>query len=95
MSVGIVGVGGLGHYGVAFAKGMGARVVGISRRENKRSEVLALGADDYIATADEKDWVQKHAKSLDLIICTVSSSKVSYDRKNPEAKKSVYADMAG
>lgn len=77
MSVGIVGVGGLGHYGVALAKGMGARVVGISRRENKRSEVLGLGADDYIATADEKDWVPKHMGSLDLIISTVSSSKVS------------------
>lgn len=76
MAVGIVGVGGLGHYGVAFAKGMGARVVGISRRENKRKEVLSLGADDYIATEDEKDWVQKHAGTLDLIISTVSSSKI-------------------
>lgn len=76
MAVGIVGVGGLGHYGVAFAKGMGARVVGISRRENKRAEVLGLGADDYIATADEKDWVGKHQGSLDLIISTVSSSKI-------------------
>lgn len=76
MSVGIVGVGGLGHYGVLFAKAMGARVVGISRREEKRAEVMGLGADDYIATADEKDWASKHARSLDLIISTVASSKV-------------------
>lgn len=77
MSVGIVGVGGLGHYGVVFAKAMGARVVGISRREDKRAEVMGLGADAYIATADEKDWAEKHAKSLDLIVSTVASSKVS------------------
>lgn len=76
MSVGIVGVGGLGHYGVLYAKAMGARVIGISRRESKREEVMSLGADGYIATADEEDWATKHAKSLDLIISTVASAKV-------------------
>ncbi|ROV90894.1 hypothetical protein VMCG_09971 [Cytospora schulzeri] len=76
MAVGIVGVGGLGHYGVKFAKAMGARVVGISRGANKRDEVLALGADQYIATADDADWAVKNAKSLDLIISTVASCKV-------------------
>ncbi|KAJ4394756.1 hypothetical protein N0V93_003976 [Gnomoniopsis smithogilvyi] len=76
MSVGIVGVGGLGHYGVLYAKALGARVVGISRRESKREEVMSLGADGYIATADEKDWATKHAKSLDLIISTVASANV-------------------
>ncbi|KAK8013988.1 zinc-binding dehydrogenase [Apiospora arundinis] len=80
MSVGIVGVGGLGHYGVIFAKAMGAdRVVGISRRENKRKEVLSLGADDYIATADDANWPAKNARSLDLIISTVASADVPID----------------
>ena len=32
-----------------------------------------MGADEYIATEDEKDWNKKHARSLDLIVCTVSS----------------------
>ncbi|KAH8649266.1 chaperonin 10-like protein [Xylariales sp. PMI_506] len=76
MSVGIVGVGGLGHYGIIFAKAMGARAVGISRRESKRAEVLSMGADDYIATEDDKEWVAKYSRSFDLIISTVSSSKV-------------------
>lgn len=76
MAVGIIGVGGLGHYGVKFAKAMGARVVGISRRASKRDEVLELGADEYIATVDDADWATKHARSLDLIISTVASSKV-------------------
>ena len=78
MNVGIVGVGGLGHFGIIFAKAMGAdRVVGISRRESKRKEVLGLGADDYIATADDPDWATTHRRSLDVIISTVASSKVS------------------
>jgi alcohol dehydrogenase (NADP+) len=51
-------------------------VVGISRKSAKRDDVLKLGADEYIATEDEKDWAQKHACSLDLIICTVSSPKM-------------------
>jgi alcohol dehydrogenase (NADP+) len=80
VSVGVVGVGGLGHYAVMFAKAMGAdKVVGISRKASKREEVLALGAHDYIATADDKDWTKKHYRSLDLIISTVASSKVNLE----------------
>ncbi|KAL0930151.1 nadp-dependent alcohol dehydrogenase [Colletotrichum truncatum] len=74
-SVGIVGLGGLGHFGVLFAKALGAdRVVAISRRRTKEADALALGADEYIATADDVKWASKHRRTLDLIICTVSSS---------------------
>ena len=70
-------VGGLGHFGVLWAKALGAdKVVGISRKASKREEVLKMGADEYIATDAEQDWVQKHAASLDLIVCTVSSPKM-------------------
>lgn len=76
-TVGIVGVGGLGHFGVLFAKALGAdKVVGISRKANKRDETLKLGADKYIATDDDKDWAKENARSLDLIVCTVSSEKM-------------------
>ncbi|KAJ5721972.1 NADP-dependent alcohol dehydrogenase 7 [Penicillium malachiteum] len=75
--VGIVGVGGLGHFGILFAKALGAdRVVAISRRGDKREDALKLGADAYIATDEDPDWVQQNAQSLDLIISTVSSSKM-------------------
>ncbi|KAK6006547.1 hypothetical protein QM012_006957 [Aureobasidium pullulans] len=75
--VGIVGVGGLGHFGVLFAKALGAdEVVGISRKASKKDEVLKLGADRYIATDDDKDWAQTNRRTLDLIICTVSSGKM-------------------
>ncbi|KAG9511778.1 GroES-like protein, partial [Aureobasidium melanogenum] len=76
-TVGIVGVGGLGHFGVLFAKALGAdRVVGISRKNDKRDDVLKLGADKYIATGEDKDWASENARTLDLIICTVSSEKM-------------------
>ena len=76
--VGIVGVGGLGHFGVLFAKALGAdHVVGISRKADKKKDVLKLGADAYLAS-DDKDWTKDYANSLDLIISTVSSPKVCY-----------------
>ncbi|KAM0547287.1 hypothetical protein ACHAPJ_010422 [Fusarium lateritium] len=75
-TVGVVGVGGLGHFAILFAKALNAdKVIGISRKESKRSDVLAFGADDYIATDDgDQDWATKHARSIDLIICTASSA---------------------
>ncbi|KAL5584293.1 hypothetical protein FOVSG1_013682 [Fusarium oxysporum f. sp. vasinfectum] len=75
--VGIVGVGGLGHFAVLFARALGAdEVVGISRRESKRQEAMDLGCTDYIATADEAGWETKNSRRLDLIISTVSSPKM-------------------
>ncbi|EGP92461.1 unnamed protein product [Zymoseptoria tritici ST99CH_1A5] len=76
-TVGIVGVGGIGHFGVLFAKALGAdRVIGISRKSDKRDDALKLGADEYIATDEDKDWQTKHRRSIDLIVGTVSSAKM-------------------
>ncbi|KAJ9141748.1 NADP-dependent alcohol dehydrogenase (Zinc-binding dehydrogenase) [Pleurostoma richardsiae] len=73
-TVGIVGVGGLGHFAVLWAKALGAdKVVGISRKASKKEEVLKLGADQYIATDDDKHWYADNARTLDLIVSTVSS----------------------
>ncbi|PYI16599.1 GroES-like protein [Aspergillus violaceofuscus CBS 115571] len=73
--VGIVGVGGLGHFGILFARALGADgVVAFSRRASKRDDARALGADVYVATAEEPDWAGHHAGTLDLIISTVSSN---------------------
>ncbi|KAJ6016643.1 NADP-dependent alcohol dehydrogenase 7 [Penicillium sp. IBT 35674x] len=75
--VGIIGVGGLGHFGILFAKALGAdRVVAISRKGNKKDDALKLGADAYIATDEDENWVKNNAQSLDLIISTASSSKM-------------------
>lgn len=78
--VGIIGIGGLGHFGLLFAKALGAdKVVGISRNSNKRADALKLGAHEYVATEEDSDWTGKHAQTLDIIISTVSSPKVSLD----------------
>ncbi|KAI0100571.1 zinc-binding dehydrogenase [Nemania sp. FL0031] len=79
-TVGIVGIGGLGHFGVLFAKALGAdKVIAVSRKASKRDEALALGADQYIATDDDEDWAAKNSRTVDLIINTVSSAKMPLD----------------
>ena len=71
--VGIVGIGGLGHFGLLYAKALGAsQITAISRTSAKKSDALALGADTFIATNEDKDWATHHAKSLDIIVSTVS-----------------------
>ncbi|KAI4123415.1 MAG: hypothetical protein LQ338_005268 [Usnochroma carphineum] len=75
--VGVIGLGGLGHLGVLFAKAMGCqRVVAFSRSMTKRDDAVKLGADEYVATAEQDDWLERHASTLDLIICTVSDPRM-------------------
>ncbi|KAK3726140.1 hypothetical protein LTR37_000288 [Vermiconidia calcicola] len=35
-----------------------------------------MGADVYIATDEDEAWPKQHARSLDLIVCTVNSHKM-------------------
>jgi D-arabinose 1-dehydrogenase-like Zn-dependent alcohol dehydrogenase len=76
-TVGVVGLGGLGHFGVMWAKALGCdKVVVISRTSGKKGDAMKLGADEFIATEEDPDWAKNHASTLDLIICTVSSSSM-------------------
>lgn len=74
-NVAIAGVGGLGHFGILFAKAMGARVTAISRSDNKYEDAKKLGADDFIATNDVPDWATKYADSMDIVLNSASSSQ--------------------
>ena len=49
-TVGILGVGGLGHLAIQFAAKMGCYVVVLSGSDNKRSEAMRLGAHEFITT---------------------------------------------
>jgi D-arabinose 1-dehydrogenase-like Zn-dependent alcohol dehydrogenase len=46
--VAVQGIGGLGHLGIQFARRLGARVVAISRGDDKRALALELGAHEYV-----------------------------------------------
>jgi alcohol dehydrogenase (NADP+) len=48
--VGVVGVGGLGHMGIIFAKAMGCGVTAITSEPSKISSLFKLGADEVRTT---------------------------------------------
>ncbi|KAJ9138072.1 NADP-dependent alcohol dehydrogenase 6 [Pleurostoma richardsiae] len=70
--VGVVGIGGIGHFGILFAKALGAEVWAISRGTSKKADALAMGADGFLATQD-KDWNVPHQMTFDLLLCTASA----------------------
>ena len=71
-TVGIVGLGGLGHTAVKFAHALGAHVVLFTTSPEKRDDGLALGADEVIlSNNDEKMAAQ--AFRFDFILDTVSA----------------------
>ncbi|CCF57148.1 hypothetical protein KAFR_0C01550 [Kazachstania africana CBS 2517] len=79
--VGIVGIGGIGHMGVLFAKAMGAEVYAFSRSDSKKEDSLKLGADHYIATKDDEGWEEKYYNTLDLVVvCASSLTDIQLDK---------------
>jgi uncharacterized zinc-type alcohol dehydrogenase-like protein len=70
--VGIVGLGGLGHMGVKFARAFGAHVVLFTTSPNKTADAIRLGADEVVISKNEAE-MQKHAGSFDFILDAVSA----------------------
>jgi D-arabinose 1-dehydrogenase-like Zn-dependent alcohol dehydrogenase len=69
-TVGIMGVGGLGHLAIQFAAKMGTRVVVLSGSDKKKDEALKLGAHEFVATKGAKEL--KVSKPLNRLLVTTS-----------------------
>lgn len=65
--VGIVGVGGLGHFAVMWAAALGCETYAISHSPDKKDDALKLGAKEFICTK-EKNWAEPWAFFFDFII---------------------------
>ncbi|MDP9050521.1 MAG: NAD(P)-dependent alcohol dehydrogenase [Acidobacteriota bacterium] len=72
--VGIVGIGGLGHLGIQFARAFGAEVTALSTSKDKEAEALELGAHHFVNTRDTAE-LKKVAGSFDLVLSTVSADQ--------------------
>ncbi|XP_074270385.1 putative cinnamyl alcohol dehydrogenase 1 [Silene latifolia] len=71
-SLGVIGLGGLGHMAVLFGKAFGLKVTVLSTSISKKDEALnLLGADNFVLSSDEQQ-MKAIAKSLDFIIDTAS-----------------------
>lgn len=73
--VGVIGVGGLGHFGLIFAKAMGANVTAITHGTSKTEDAKKMGASEVIVTGnDAAAAIKGKERTLDLIICSSSTS---------------------
>jgi uncharacterized zinc-type alcohol dehydrogenase-like protein len=70
----VVGIGGLGHLGLQFAKAFGAEVTALSTSKDKEVEARQLGADHFVNTRD-MGALKKIAGSFDLIVSTASGDQ--------------------
>jgi uncharacterized zinc-type alcohol dehydrogenase-like protein len=72
--VGVIGIGGLGHLGLQFAKAFGAEVTAFSTSKEKEAEARSLGAHNFVNTRDT-GALKKVAGSFDLLLSTVSADQ--------------------
>jgi uncharacterized zinc-type alcohol dehydrogenase-like protein len=70
--VGIVGLGGLGHMGVKFARAFGAHVVVFTTSASKKEDALRLGAHEVVLSRN-LDEMKQHAGSFDFILDAVAA----------------------
>jgi D-arabinose 1-dehydrogenase-like Zn-dependent alcohol dehydrogenase len=80
-TVGILGVGGLGHLAIQCASGMGMKVVVLSTTDKKKEEALSMGASDFIVTQDKKK-IDIGSSKLDALLVT-SSVQIEWDSYLP------------
>lgn len=77
--VAILGLGGLGHLAVQFAKAKGNPVVVVTSSQDKADLARQLGADEVIITSDNVGKALAQIGGVDIILHTASSSKLAND----------------
>ncbi|MBW1761535.1 MAG: NAD(P)-dependent alcohol dehydrogenase [Deltaproteobacteria bacterium] len=70
--VGVIGIGGLGHLAIRFARAMGCEVTAFSSTAAKEEEARAHGAHHFVSSIDDTA-LKGQRESLDLVISTVNS----------------------
>jgi len=73
MTIGIVGIGGLGTMGIKLAKALGHDVLAISTSANKEALAKEKGATHFCVSTDP-DSLKAHFMTCDLILNTISAN---------------------
>ena len=72
--VGVIGIGGLGHIAIQFAKVFGAEVIAFSTSTSKEEEARSLGAHHFVNSRESKA-MKDVAGSLDFILNTANADQ--------------------
>ena len=71
--VGVIGIGGLGHLALQFARAMGAEVFAFSMSPDKEEEAYRLGAHHFVLSTDS-GHLGRAAASLDVLLSTATAN---------------------
>ncbi len=72
--VGVIGIGGLGHLAIQFARVFGAEVTAFSTSPAKEEEARALGASHFVNSRETKA-MRDVTGTMDLILSTVNADE--------------------
>jgi uncharacterized zinc-type alcohol dehydrogenase-like protein len=72
--VGVIGIGGLGHMAIQFARVFGAEVTAFSTSAGKEEEARALGAHHFVNSRESKA-LKEVAGTFDFILSTINADQ--------------------
>lgn len=72
--VAILGIGGLGHLAVQYARALGLYTIAVTSRADKQAEARQMGADEVVLSGDDPGLALQAAGSVDMILSTTDSA---------------------
>jgi 2-desacetyl-2-hydroxyethyl bacteriochlorophyllide A dehydrogenase len=72
--VAVLGLGGLGHLALQYARALGLETVAVTSTEGKRRELMALGADEVIFAGQDAGKALRDAGGADVILATSNAA---------------------
>ncbi len=76
-TIAVLGMGGLGHLAIQFAKAKGHHVIAITEHEDKKALCKQLGADDVLVATSNSGIMLKNMGGADIILDCASSNTMA------------------
>ncbi len=72
--VAVLGLGGLGHLALQYAKALGHEAFAVTSTEGKRRDLMALGADEVLVTGQDAGLALADAGGADVVLATSNAA---------------------
>ena len=72
--VAVLGIGGLGHLAVQYARALGLHTTAVTSSADKQAEARQMGADEVILAGDDPGQALQAAGGVDVILSTTDSA---------------------